>query len=227
MGTALRDRAEKEIRERARVAGARAREVGGRFGERFGETTKDTRERLGKSTKDTRKRLGQTTKDARRKVGYWVAGEEPAKPRTRLWTALALGAGAVAAFFFDPVSGKRRRHVTRDWVAARARGAGRRIRRAGRAAGAEAYGTWQAATHVGESMPPENDAVLAHKVESEALRQSAGRINVNAEEGVVVLRGAVDRPEEIDEIERRVRRVGGVRGVRNLLHLEGTRAPTG
>lgn len=165
-------------------------------------------------------------KGARRRVGYWIAGEEPPK-RTHLWIVLAGAAGAAAAFFLDPVSGKRRRHVTRDWVAARARGAGRRIRRAGRAAGAEAYGTWQAATHVGESVPPENDAVLAHKVESEALRQSAGRINVNAEEGLVVLRGAVARPEEIDEIERRVRRVGGVRDVRNLLHLEGTRAPTG
>ncbi|MGH2657237.1 MAG: BON domain-containing protein, partial [Actinomycetota bacterium] len=106
-----------------------------------------------------------------------------------------------------------------------ARGVGRRARRAGRAAGAEAYGTWQAATHVGDAMLPEDDVVLAHKVESEALRELAGRIIVNAEEGVVVLRGAVARSEDVDEIERRVRRVGGVRGVRNLLHLEGTPAP--
>jgi osmotically-inducible protein OsmY len=134
--------------------------------------------------------------------------------------------GAAAAFFLDPVSGKRRRHVTRDWLAARARGIGRRMGRSGRAAGAEAYGTFQAATHVGDARPPENDAVLAHKVESEALRELAGRINVNAEEGVVVLRGAVGQTEEIDEIEQRVRRVSGVRGVRNLLHLEGTPAPT-
>jgi hypothetical protein len=42
----------------------------------------------------------------------------------------------------------------------------------------------------------------------------------------VVLRGAVGRPDEIDEIEMRVRAVTGVRGVRNLLHLEGTPAPT-
>lgn len=165
------------------------------------------------------------TKGARRRVGYWIAGEEPSK-RSRLWIVVAGATGAAAAFFLDPVSGKRRRHVTRDWVAARARGVGRRMGRAGRAAGAEAYGTWQAATHGGDARPPESDAVLAHKVESEALRQLTGRINVNAEEGVVVLRGAVGRPEDIDEIERRVRRVGGVRGVRNLLHLEGTPAPT-
>lgn len=165
------------------------------------------------------------TKGARRRVGYWIAGEEPPK-RTRLWIVVAGTAGAAAAFFLDPVSGKHRRHVTRDWMAARARVVGRRMRRAGRAVGAEAHGTWEAATHVGDSMPPENDAVLAHKVESEALRQSAGRIIVNAEEGVVILRGAVSRTSEIDEIEQRVRRVSGVRGVRNLLHLEGTPAPT-
>ena len=162
---------------------------------------------------------------ARRRVGYWIAGEEP--PRTRrLWVVVAGATGAAAAFFLDPVSGKRRRHVARDWVAARLRRVGRRMERAGRAAGAEAYGTWQAATHVGEATMPENDAVLAHKVESEALRQTAGRIIVNAEEGVVILRGAVGRPEEIDEIEKRVRGVSGVRGVRNLLHLEGMPAPT-
>jgi osmotically-inducible protein OsmY len=98
--------------------------------------------------------------------------------------------------------------------------------RTGRAVGSDAYGSWQAARYAGQETLPENDAVLAHKVESEALRELASRINVNAEEGVVVLRGAVGRTEEIDEIEQRVRRVRGVRGVRNLLHLEGTPAPT-
>jgi hypothetical protein len=158
---------------------------------------------------------------ARRRVGYWIAGEERPR-RSRLWIAVAGATGAAAAFYLDPVSGKRRRHVTRDWMAARFRGMGRRMGRAGRTVGSEAYGTWQAATHVGDARPPESDAVLAHKVESEALRDYTGRIIVNAEEGVVVLRGAVSMPAEIDEIERRVRRVGGVRGVRNLLHVEGT-----
>jgi hypothetical protein len=235
MGTALRDRAEKEIRERARVAGARAREAGGRFGEttketreRLGKTTKDTRERLGKTTKDTRQRLGKTTKDARRRLGYWVAGEEPAKPKTRLWTALALGAGAVAAFFFDPVSGKRRRHITRSWISGRFRGAGTRTARAGRAVGAQAFGTWRSVKHRGNGGEPENDITLAEKVRSEAFAgiEVPSRINVNAEGGVVYLRGQVKRPDQMKEIERRVRDVHGVRGVVNLLHLPGTPAPT-
>jgi hyperosmotically inducible periplasmic protein len=204
--TELKMRAEDRAREVARRTGRLGREAGRRASTVGHE-------------------VAGRTKGTRRRVGYWIAGEEPPK-RTRLWIVVAGTAGAAAAFFLDPVSGKRRRHVARDWIAARVRGAGRRVRRTGRAAGAEAYGTWQAATHTGESTPPENDAVLAHKVESEALREMSGRIVVNAEEGVVVLRGAVSRPEDVDEIERRVRRVMGVRGVRNLLHLEGTPAPT-
>jgi hypothetical protein len=185
--------------------------------------------RLGRRTRRRAAQVGHEAagriRPARRRVGYWIAGEEPPK-RSRMWIVVAGAAGAAAAFFLDPVSGKRRRHVTRDWVAARFRGMGRRMERSGRAAGAEAYGTWQAATHVGEATMPENDAVLAHKVESEALREFAGPVIVNAEEGVVVLRGTVPRPEDVDEVERRVRRVSGVRGVRNMLHLEGTPAPT-
>lgn len=216
MGTALRDRAEKEIRERARVAGTRAREVGGMLGERLGETTKDTRQRLGKATRETR-----------RKVGYWVAGEEPPKTRTRLWTALALGAGAVAAFFLDPVSGKRRRHVTGSWIAGRFRRAGTRTARVGRGLG-QAFGTWQSVKHRGDGGEPENDITLAEKVRSEAFAglEVPSRINVNAEGGVVYLRGQVKRPVQMKEIERRVRDVHGVRGVVNLLHLPGTPVPT-
>ncbi|HEV3475138.1 MAG TPA: BON domain-containing protein, partial [Actinomycetota bacterium] len=212
MGTALRERAEKEIRERARVAGERARDVGGRLGGRFGQGTNTARQRLGKATKDTR-----------RKVGYWVAGEQPPKTRTRLWAAIAVGAGAVAAFFLDPVSGKRRRHVTRSWIAGRFRRAGTRTARVGRAVGSEAYGKWQAVKHAGEETDPENDITLAEKVRSEAFAglDLPSRINVNAESGVVYLRGQVKRPDEIRDIERRVRDIRGVRGVVNLLHVSG------
>ena len=42
----------------------------------------------------------------------------------------------------------------------------------------------------------------------------------------MILRGAVRRLEDVSEVERRVRNVNGVRGVQNLLHLEGTPAPT-
>jgi hypothetical protein len=195
--------------ERAKAIAVRTRRMGRTAGRRA--------EGLGEG-------VAGRTREARRRVGYWIAGEEPRK-RSGLKMVAAGAAGAAAAFYLDPVNGKRRRHVTRDWLAARARGMGRRMGRTGRAVGSDMYGTWQSARYGGQETLPENDAVLAHKVESEALRGVTG-ISVNAEEGVVVLRGAVGRPDEIDEIEMRVRAVTGVRGVRNLLHLEGTPAPT-
>jgi len=51
-------------------------------------------------------------------------------------------------------------------------------------------------------------------------------VNVNAENGVVYLRGQVPRPEMIEELARQARKVKGVRDVQNLLHLPETPAPT-
>ncbi len=73
-----------------------------------------------------------------------------------------------------------------------------------------------------------NDAALAHRVESELFRDPdtpKGRININAEAGIVVLRGELDQPEQIRAIDAAVSRMAGVRGVHNLLHLPGTPVP--
>jgi hypothetical protein len=131
-------------------------------------------------------------------------------------------------YFFDPDRGRRRRNMARDRVAATFRGAMRSAERAGRAAGAEAYGWSRKATHLTPENPvPPNDETLARKVESELFRDPdvpKGRINVNAEDRVVVLRGELDRPEQINTIEATVRKIPGGRDVRNLLHLAGTPA---
>jgi osmotically-inducible protein OsmY len=50
---------------------------------------------------------------------------------------------------------------------------------------------------------------------------------VNAEEGVVFLRGVMERQEDIDRLGEEARRIEGVRAVENLLHIAGTRAPAG
>ena len=78
------------------------------------------------------------------------------------------------------------------------------------------------------SAQPPNDATLVQRVESQIMRGQEvpkGAININAEDGVVVLRGELDRPEQIRDLEGAARHVKGVRGVRNLLHLHGTPAP--
>jgi osmotically-inducible protein OsmY len=134
--------------------------------------------------------------------------------------------GGALAYFFDPQSGKRRRNVTRDQALAFFR---RLFRKRG-AVTATAYAAKQKVTHLREEEKPQpDDVTLARKVETEIFREAdapKGQVNVNAVDGVVELRGQVDRPEIVNELEERTRKVQGVREVRNLLHTPGSPAPT-
>ena len=98
---------------------------------------------------------------------------------------LACAFGACMAFFLDPDQGRRRRNMARDRMAATFRRGFGRLGRAGRAAGAAAYGLTQKATHLTPEDPfPPNDATLAHKVESVVFRDPdipKGQISVNAQ----------------------------------------------
>ena len=74
-----------------------------------------------------------------------------------------------------------------------------------------------------------DDQTLVDRVESEIFRdrkEVKGKVNINAEEGLVVLRGQLDSQELIDDLVNAVREVDGVRNVENLLHTPGTEAPT-
>ena len=106
----------------------------------------------------------------------------------------------------------------------------RAVRRRGRVISAEAYGLRQKATHLRDEAPPDSDPALANKVRSQAFRGTdipAGRVNVSSEDGVIVLIGELERPDQITSLEERVGSIDGVRGVRNLLHVAGTPAPSG
>ena len=141
--------------------------------------------------------------------------------------AAALG-GAALAYFLDPEQGRRRRHVTRDRAFSLARHAGRRGRKLVNRLSSDAYGYVERVKHSRGGAEELDDRTLVDKVESIVFRDRdvpKGRINVNAENGVVFLRGEVDRPELVEALEARVRKVRGVRGVENLLHLPGTPAP--
>lgn len=144
--------------------------------------------------------------------------------RIALWSAV----GAALVYFFDPQAGARRRHGARDRVTAFFRRRARAASHAARHAKADAYGAGQKLRHREEVPKDYDDATLAHKVESEIFRDietPKGSVSVNAEGGVIQLRGEVNRAELIDELVERTRRVQGVRGVENLLHLPGTPAP--
>jgi osmotically-inducible protein OsmY len=73
-----------------------------------------------------------------------------------------------------------------------------------------------------------DDATLKDKVESELFRDEhevKGAVNVNAQEGIVQLRGELPSQDLIDALVDRTRKIHGVRDVENLLHTPGTEAP--
>jgi osmotically-inducible protein OsmY len=147
------------------------------------------------------------------------------------WIApLATVGGVLAAFFFDPVSGRRRRAELGMRVPRFFRRRQRQAARLGRRVSSDVYGLKQRVAHRGHR-PTEgrlNDPALARKVETEIFRDPhvpKGNINVQAHDGVVELRGEVPSPELIDKLVARTRRVPEVRDVENLLHPPGTPAP--
>ena len=164
-----------------------------------------------------------------------MTGRRRAADRRRAFSMLALAAagglavGALAQYFLDPKTGRRRRHTARDRALSRLRHSERRAivraRRAERHAVGAARRTLNARRRAEE---PPDDLTLAQKVESQLFRRAGvpkGQVSVNAEEGVVFLRGAMDRQEDIDRLGEEARRIAGVRAVENLLHTAGTPAP--
>ena len=140
------------------------------------------------------------------------------------------GLTAALTYFFDPDSGRRRRAMALDRARAFFRQQGRQVGRKAGTVQAEAQGLVQKAKHARseDKLEDPNDATLARKVETEIFRDPEvpkGQIDVNAEDGVVILRGQVERPELIRDLEDRTRSVQGVKDVENLLHTPGTDAP--
>jgi len=137
--------------------------------------------------------------------------------------------GWLAGYLFDPRLGRGRRALARDWLLARGRRLVRRGERAQRHVTATAYGKTQAFLHRREASKPQpDDVTLAHKVETIIFRDGEvpkGQININAEDGVVTLRGEVPDQTMLDALVERTREVVGVRRVESLLHLPGQPAP--
>jgi osmotically-inducible protein OsmY len=136
--------------------------------------------------------------------------------------------GAALTYFFDPQQGRRRRAMAQDRITAFFRQRARKAEQVGEAASAQAEGHVQKATHLEEEPKPQpDDVTLVRKVETEIFRDAdvpKGQINVNAENGKIVLRGEVEKPELIDDLEERTRKVQGVQEVENLLRVPGAEA---
>jgi hypothetical protein len=191
---------------------------------------------LAEATRQLRRDLSRSLPQARN----WLAARiRPVRRKSRLaafserWGVAIVAAvagllGAGAALLFDPDRGRTRRAYLRDRSSGLARRFGRRAVRWSRFAGASMVGLGRAVTHLRDAEQHPDDVSLAHKVETELFRDPSvdkGRMNINVEHGIVVLRGVAESPGRIEDIERRTRRIDGVRDVHNLLHLPGTPAP--
>jgi hypothetical protein len=146
--------------------------------------------------------------------------------------AVAVGgfaAGALLEYFLDPKAGRRRRHTARDRMLARLRRGERRALVRARRAESHAVGVARRTINARRrAEEPPDDLTLAQKVESQLFRRASvpkGQVSVNAEDGVVFLRGVMDREEDIERIGDEARRIAGVRAVENLVHPPGTPAP--
>jgi BON domain len=167
-----------------------------------------------------------------RDVRFWRA-ERKERGRS-IWRSLvpvaAGGAiGAAVMFVADPDRGRRRRATARDRTAAFVRHGERRMSRFGRRTRASLVGLARRASHLSHRPEaPASDQMLTDRILSQAFRDldvPTGRVNVNVEEGVAVLHGALERPEQIRAVQDAVKHVAGVRDVASYLHLHGTPAP--
>ena len=136
-------------------------------------------------------------------------------------------AGAFLFYLLDPDRGQARRAQLRDQVTGAVRRGSRELTRLSGHLASRSYGASQRLTQVW-SGPPVDEVALKQRVESEIFRDPQvpkGDINLDVRGGVVVLRGQVARPEQIDVLERDVLRVPRVARVENLLNVEGSPAP--
>jgi BON domain len=157
------------------------------------------------------------------------AGREPNGGLGGSWKLLASAVvGATAGYFFDPDRGRMRRIKAKDRAATLMGGA---IRRVGKRRGhvtSQALGVAKEVHVVNEGAPPPNDQTVAEKIQSEILGKAdypKGKINVNVEGGVAVLRGELENEDLINALEQDVRKVTGVIDVENLVHLPGQLPP--
>jgi len=146
--------------------------------------------------------------------------------RTVFSFALGAAAGAAAAHFLDPDSGRKRRNHARAQASTKATNAASAVSTQAHHAAGTMKGVAHAVTpHRHEEM---DDMTLADRVRSEIFRDHEapkGSVSVDVQAGVAYLRGEVADQAWIERLGSDARKVQGITGVKNLLHAPGTPTP--
>jgi osmotically-inducible protein OsmY len=145
----------------------------------------------------------------------------------KLRTFMFIGVGAAAAYFLDPEKGTQRRQVAQERMNGIMGKASSQAQEIQRQTGVNPSKVVQKISGGAQTPVPESDyATLAEKVKTELFSDPdvKGHINVDAEQGIVFLRGALTSRQKIEEVVAKTRGVAGVKDVKNLLHTPTTAA---
>lgn len=138
------------------------------------------------------------------------------------YLSVGLVGGAAAAYFLDPQNGPRRQAEIRQRTGALKRRVSRQVARTSGLAIAEVEGKAQAAQHLSIARKSPSDQQLKDRVQAMLFRDPEipkANLNVNVENGTVVLRGQVVSRQVRHQIEARAKRVPGVNELRNLIRI--------
>ena len=140
--------------------------------------------------------------------------------------AVVSGAGAAAAYFFDPDRGKARRAQARDQAEAVIRRRQAEAEREAQHAANIAEGEVAEARGAGVPRPVDDvEVVNVIKQALSALDVDTTDVTVESVDGVVSVRGQIASREAQAKVEEAITRTPGVVEVQSFLHTPGTPAP--
>lgn len=140
--------------------------------------------------------------------------------------AAAFAAGAIAMYYMDPVAGRRRRALVHDRSVAAGHDAEDFARTRSKRAGDHVRGMF-ARTRERLSNAPIDDSQLHERIRARLghVIDHPGEINVDVQNGHVVLRG-IASSQEIEDVVSTVSSMRGVEGVDNRLSASQATATT-
>src|ERR687884_1232007 len=112
--------------------------------------------------------------------------------KTIISFAAGAAAGAAAALFLDPQSGRRRRAIAREQAVSKGKQAASTVKTQAQHVAGKAQGAAAGVAPTGTRLHDADDVTLARKVETEIFRDSSapkGDVSVDVQAGVVYLRG--------------------------------------